>query len=111
MRTDDILFICAGAFQGLDAIIKQRLGKGKVGFGAKQFDERQEKGNVITKDLIKFGIIPELLGRLPIIVEFDQLTEDDLVDIMVKPKNSIITQYKNLLSQQKINLDKLMYYN
>ena len=105
MRTDDILFICAGAFQGLDGIIKQRLGKGKVGFGAKQFDERQEKGNVTTKDLIKFGIIPELLGRLPIIVEFDQLTEDDLVDIMVKPKNSIVKQYKNLLSQQKINLD------
>jgi len=105
MRTDDILFICAGAFQGLDAIIKQRLGKGKVGFGAKQFDERQEKGNVTTKDLIKYGIIPELLGRLPITVEFDQLTEGDLVDIMLKPKNSIVKQYKNLLSQQKINLD------
>ena len=105
MRTDDILFICAGAFQGLDSIVKQRLGKGKVGFGAKQFDDRQEKGNVTTKDLIKFGIIPELLGRLPIIVEFDQLTEDDLVDIMVKPKNSIVKQYKNLLSQQKIDLD------
>ena len=108
--TKNILFICAGAFSGLEKIIASR-GKGSsIGFGA----DIREKGdhnrkdifnNVEPDDLIKFGLIPELVGRLPIVSPLEGLTEKDLATILVEPKNSIIKQFQKLLSLDKVELN------
>lgn len=108
--TKNILFICAGAFSGLEKIIASR-GKGSaIGFGAdvREKDDHKVKdifNNVEPDDLIKFGLIPELVGRLPIISPLEDLTEQDLKTILVDPKNSLIKQYKKLFSLDKIELN------
>jgi ATP-dependent Clp protease ATP-binding subunit ClpX len=108
--TKNILFICAGAFSGLEKIIASR-GKGSaIGFGAdvREKDDHKVKdifNNVEPDDLIKFGLIPELVGRLPIISPLEDLTEQDLKTILVGPKNSLIKQYKKLFSLDKIELN------
>ena len=107
--TKNILFICAGAFSGLDKIIAQR-GKGSsIGFGADIKLSKKERNNIIQKvepeDVIKFGLIPELVGRLPVIASLDELTEEDLVRILTEPKNAITKQYQKLFELDDTKLE------
>lgn len=108
--TDNILFICGGAFPELDRIIKERLTKNNsIGFGATLFDaESKTEGELLSQvtidDLRTFGMIPEFLGRLPVIVTLDSLSEDFLVRILTEPKNAIIKQYKKLFAMDEVKL-------
>ena len=106
--TSDILFICCGSFDGLTDVIAKRLGEAKMGFGA-DIEKRKEKANEILKyvrpyDLVKFGLIPEFVGRFPVIVTFDELSEDMLVEILWKPKNSLVKQYQKLFEMENVKL-------
>lgn len=107
--TRNILFICAGAFSGLEKIISSK-GKGSsIGFGADVRSKEDASGkdifnNVEPEDLIKFGLIPEIVGRLPVIAPLEGLTEDDLVKVLSEPKNSISKQYQKLFELDKIEL-------
>ena len=105
--TRKILFICGGAFVGLDKIINRRNKTGSVGFGATIKSSKNELGysDVITKDLITFGLIPEFIGRFGLITYVDELSIDDLVKILREPKNSLISQYKHLFSIDGIELE------
>ena len=96
--TSNILFICGGTFSGLEQIIKRRLGSKMMGFGAKIVKEKEETigetlKEVRPEDLIKFGLIPEFLGRLPVIATLDELSADTLVRILTEPKNALVKQY------------------
>ncbi len=107
--TSNILFICAGAFVGIEKIVEKRLGSGGLGFGAeikskKDFAEARVMHQVMHHDLVKFGLIPELVGRLPVITALDDLDKDALVRIMTEPKNSLVKQYKYLFSIDKVDL-------
>ena len=107
--TRNILFICAGAFDGLDKVVKKRLGSSVLGFEAdvSATNEALEKDwmkHVTGHDLIKFGIIPELIGRLPVIAALSDLSEDDLVRVLTEPKNSVIAQYKHLFKLDNVEL-------
>ena len=109
VNTKNILFICGGAFSGLDEIIKQRLSKQtSIGFNAELKDRFDNEKNihtkVITEDLKKFGMIPEFVGRLPMICCFESLTEEMLVNILKEPKNAIIKQYQKLLRLDEVDL-------
>ncbi len=109
INTRNILFICGGAFPDLDEIIKQRLSKqSSIGFNATLKDTFDKEKNIHSKvtieDLKKFGMIPEFLGRLPVIYTLDGLTEDMLVDILREPKNAILKQYQKLLSLDEVDL-------
>jgi len=107
--TTNILFICGGAFAGLDKVIAQR-GKGSaIGFGADVKDEAdQDQGQTLAKlepeDLLKFGLIPEFVGRLPVIATLDNLDEDALVTILTEPKNAIVKQYQRLFELEDVKL-------
>jgi ATP-dependent Clp protease ATP-binding subunit ClpX len=108
--TKNILFICAGAFSGLEKIISKRGVGASIGFGAvirekEEFDRKDIFKDVEPDDLIKFGLIPEIVGRLPIIAPLDGLTSDDLKQILVEPKNSIIKQYQKLFNLDKVELN------
>lgn len=102
--TSNILFICGGSFTGLDEIIARRIGKGALGFHANQAKAEETKqqefneilSNVTEEDLIEFGLIPELVGRLPVIVPLNELSENEMMEIVTKPKNAIIRQYQKL---------------
>lgn len=103
--TTNILFICGGAFSGLERIVNHRTNAASIGFGAemkKQIDDPKVQGrcfdSVIPKDLVEFGMIPEFVGRFPVIVSTKGLDLDNLVDILTVPRNSIIKQYKRLFS-------------
>ena len=108
--TTNILFICGGAFVGLDKIIGERTGKRAIGFvndeveGDKS-EETFSPTDVRPEDLVKFGLIPEFTGRLPIITAMKELTEDDLVRVMTEPKNALIRQYKKLLAMDGVDLE------
>ena len=107
--TSNILFICGGSFSGLEEIIARRVGKGEVGFGAKTRSQNK-KVNTIFKDvrqedLISYGLIPELVGRLPIVSTLDTLDEGDLLRVLVEPKNSIVKQYQKLFLLEGIVLE------
>jgi len=105
--TTDILFICGGAFVGLEDIIKQRLGKSRVGFEAeiKKIDNEQNLLELVEPDdLIKFGMIPEFIGRFPVIATLRELTEDELVRILVEPKNALVKQYQKLFELEGVKL-------
>ena len=107
--TSNILFICAGAFDGLDKVVKKRMGSSVLGFEADVFDTNEALENewmkhVTGHDLIKFGIIPELIGRLPVIAALSDLSEDDMVRVLTEPKNSIIAQYKYLFRLDNVEL-------
>jgi ATP-dependent Clp protease ATP-binding subunit ClpX len=109
MDTTNILFICGGAFVGLEDIIKRRLGKGSIGFGAeiksvKDLTLGEILSHVQPEDLIKFGFIPEFVGRLPVVATLDELSVDDMVRILVEPKNAIIKQYQKLFEMEGVNL-------
>ena len=108
--TTNILFICGGAFVGLDKIIGERTGKRAIGFANDEVegDKSEEKfspTDVRPEDLVKFGLIPEFTGRLPIITAMKELTEDDLVRVMTEPKNALIRQYKKLLAMDGVDLE------
>ena len=100
--TTNILFIVGGAFDGIEKIVKNRLGDKTIGFGVearKNYDESKSlMHQIIPEDLLKFGLIPEFIGRLPIITALEKLTEDDLVRILTEPKNALVKQYAKLLS-------------
>lgn len=109
LDTSNILFICGGAFVGLEEIIKRRLGKGSIGFGAeikktKELTLGEILSQVQPEDLIKFGFIPEFVGRLPVVATLDELTVDDLVRVLVEPKNSIMKQYQKLMEMEGVEL-------
>ena len=109
--TTNILFICGGAFAGLEKIISQRANKGaSIGFGAdvRSPDERQT-GEILREvepeDLLKFGLIPEFVGRLPVVATLDDLDEGALMDILTKPKNALVKQYQRLFEMEDIRLE------
>jgi len=109
INTSNILFICGGAFVGLDTVIKRRSGPKSIGFGAKVVAEaKKEFGEVIEdiqpEDLLKFGLIPELVGRLPVIATMSELSEEDLVRILKEPKNALTKQYQKLFELEGITL-------
>ena len=110
LNTTNILFICAGAFDGIEKIVAKRLGDSGLGFGAdvkskQQVEDEITARKVIHHDLVKFGLIPELVGRLPVIASLDAMDEATLYRIMVEPKNSIIRQYTELFRMDDIELE------
>ncbi|MFZ1748010.1 MAG: ATP-dependent Clp protease ATP-binding subunit ClpX [Nitrospirales bacterium] len=109
VNTTNILFICGGAFVGLDSIIERRLNQKRMGFGADvQIRGQHQIGDLFSKvepeDLLQYGLIPEIIGRLPIVAALDQLDEPALVRILTEPKNALIKQYQKLLSLDKVKL-------
>ncbi len=111
LDTTNILFICGGAFDGLEKIIKQRSEKGGIGFGAQVNSKADAKviGDVIKdvepEDLIKFGLIPEFIGRLPVVATLESLSEDALVQILTEPKNALTKQYIKLFAMEHVMLE------
>jgi ATP-dependent Clp protease ATP-binding subunit ClpX len=109
--TTDILFICGGAFIGLDKIIGQRVGKTAVGFKAEAKTRRTGEGGgdllgeLVPQDLIKYGLIPELVGRIPVVATFNELNINDLVDILSKPRNAIVRQFQKLFEMEGVELE------
>ena len=107
--TTNILFICGGAFDGIDKIVEKRLGKGSLGFGSelsKNVDNKEEVLKSINQhDLVKYGLIPELIGRIPVLTVLDELDKEALVKIMTEPKNSIVKQYTKLFEMDNVELE------
>ena len=108
--TKNILFICGGAFDGIDKIIENRLDKRSMGFGA-QVQSKKERNvgelfkEIQPQDLLKFGIIPELVGRLPVITTLESLSEEHMVQILTEPKNALVKQYQKLLEYDQVELE------
>jgi len=106
--TTNILFICGGAFDGIEPIIKRRLGQKVIGFGSdvKQVDVSQKEllSKVLPEDLLRFGLIPEFIGRLPVIASLEQLDETALIEILTKPKNALVKQYQKMLEIDDVEL-------
>ncbi len=108
--TSKILFICGGAFAGIEKLVEDRLGKTILGFGGELHSKSELKSKdmyskVIPQDLVKFGLIPELVGRIPVITSLESLDVDGLVNIITQPKNALLKQYKSLLKMDKVELD------
>ena len=107
--TTNILFICGGAFDGIDKIIEKRLGKGSLGFESELSKNIEHKEDVLKNinqhDLVKYGLIPELIGRIPVLTVLDELDKDALVKIMTEPKNSIVKQYTKLFEMDDVELE------
>ncbi len=108
--TSKILFICGGAFAGIEKLVEDRLGKTVLGFGGELHSKSELKemdmySRVIPQDLVKFGLIPELVGRIPVITSLENLDVDGLVNIITQPKNALLKQYKSLLKMDKVELD------
>ena len=107
--TTNILFICGGAFVGLDETIDHRLNEKTLGFGAEVKSEKERRSShdlqhVTPEDLIKFGLIPEFVGRLPVVSTLTELTEEDLVRILREPKNSLVRQYQTMFELEDVEL-------
>ncbi|ADH98928.1 ATP-dependent protease ATP-binding subunit ClpX [Salisediminibacterium selenitireducens] len=107
--TTNVLFIVGGAFDGIDSIIKQRLGKKVIGFGAEADQEDLKEGEYLSKilpeDLLRYGLIPEFIGRIPVIASLEQLDEAALVEILTAPKNALVKQYQKLLELDEVELE------
>jgi ATP-dependent Clp protease ATP-binding subunit ClpX len=109
--TTNILFICGGAFDGLEKVIRNRSERGGIGFGAevKSKDDKKAVGEVLRtvepEDLIKYGLIPELIGRLPVVATLEELAEAALVQILIEPKNALIKQYQKLFAMEGVELE------
>jgi len=109
--TSNILFICGGAFAGLDKVIRERSEKGGIGFSAevKSKDERKNVGEILEdlepEDLVRYGLIPEFVGRLPVLATLEELDADALVSILTEPKNSLTKQYKKLFEMESVEVD------
>jgi ATP-dependent Clp protease ATP-binding subunit ClpX len=109
INTEKILFICGGAFVGLEKIVHKRLGRRTLGFStsgavAEEIAQKEAMRHVEPEDLLSFGMIPEFIGRLPVIAALDELTEDELVQILVETKNAMIKQYTKLLAMEGVHL-------
>ncbi len=106
--TTNILFICGGAFDGLEKLVEERVGKRSMGFGAEnhmsEIDRERILERLMPEDLLKFGLIPEFVGRLPVVVTLTSLTADDLVRVLTEPKNAITRQFQKFLSLDKVEL-------
>jgi len=112
MDTTEILFICGGTFVGLENIIKKRLGRKMIGFGSELSGKSDEKADlssvlqqVIPEDVIEFGMIPEMVGRLPVIATLDALDDEALIDILTRPKNALVRQYKRFFEMEDAELE------
>lgn len=110
INTSDILFICGGAFDGMEKIIEKRLGNSVVGFGSTIMSKEEKSKDKLLKlaeahDVLKFGLIPELVGRLPVIVTLDQLDKTALLEVLTKPKNALFKQYKRLFEIDGVDLE------
>ncbi len=108
--TTNILFICGGAFDGIEQIVKRRLGKKVIGFGTETSEKADLKtgeylSKVLPEDLLRFGLIPEFIGRLPVTASLTPLDEEALVEILTKPKNALVKQYKKLLQLDDVELE------
>ena len=109
--TTNILFVCGGAFDGLEKVIRNRSEPGGMGFGAevKSKDDKKAIGEILRtvepEDLIKFGLIPELIGRLPVIATLEELSTEALVKILIEPKNALVKQYQKLFSMENVELE------
>lgn len=113
--TSNILFICGGAFVGLEDIVRRRVGEKRLGFGMQRSNEEKTKvtkadekaellGKVEPEDLLKFGLIPEFVGRLPLVAALEELDESALIKILVEPKNALVKQYKRLFELEKVQI-------
>jgi ATP-dependent Clp protease ATP-binding subunit ClpX len=106
--TTNILFICGGAFDGLEKLVEERVGKRSMGFGAENHMPEVDRERILEKlmpeDLLKYGLIPEFVGRLPVVVTLSTLTADDLVRVLTEPKNAIARQFQKFLSLDKVDL-------
>lgn len=110
INTKDILFICGGAFEGIEKIIRTRVGQKSIGFGANieskhEISKFEILKNLLPQDLIKFGLIPEFVGRMPIVTALKELDKEELKEVVTKPKNAIIKQYKKLLELDNVKLE------
>ncbi len=110
INTTNILFICGGAFDGVDKIIENRTRKSSLGFGAEIMSKKEKDigillNDIMPGDLLKFGLIPEFVGRLPILVTLDALDEGALIEILSKPKNALVKQYKKLFKMDNVELE------
>ncbi|MBP3464195.1 MAG: ATP-dependent Clp protease ATP-binding subunit ClpX [Clostridia bacterium] len=110
INTENILFICGGAFEGIETIIKDRTGKNTIGFGTsveskKEVSQSEIYKQILPQDLLKFGMIPEFVGRLPIVATLDELTREALIEIVTKPKNALVKQYKKLVEIDGVELE------
>lgn len=107
--TTNILFICGGAFDGIEPIIKRRLGQKVIGFGSDvkqpEVDQKELLSKVLPEDLLRFGLIPEFIGRLPVIASLEQLDEGALIEILTKPKNALVKQYQKMLELDNVELE------
>ena len=107
--TTNVLFIVGGAFDGIDQIIKRRLGKKVIGFGAEsekaELDEEKYLSKILPEDLLRYGLIPEFIGRIPVIAYLEQLDEEALIEILTAPKNALAKQYKKLLELDNVDLE------
>ena len=107
--TTNILFICGGAFEGLDKVVGERTGKKVIGFGSEVITEKEKSSTNLLKgllpqDLVKYGLIPEFIGRLPVITTLEPLSKEAFIDIMTKPKNALIKQYQKLFELDNVKL-------
>jgi ATP-dependent Clp protease ATP-binding subunit ClpX len=109
--TTNILFVCGGAFDGLEKVIRYRSERGGIGFGAEVKSKENKKAigevlrSVEPEDLIKFGLIPELIGRLPVVATLEELSAAALVQILIEPKNALVKQYQKLFSMEGVELE------
>ncbi len=107
--TTNILFICGGAFDGIEPIIKRRLGQKVIGFGSdikqQEISQKELLSKVLPEDLLRFGLIPEFIGRLPVIASLEQLDEKALIEILTKPKNALVKQYQKMLELDGVELE------
>lgn len=107
--TSNILFICGGSFTGLEEIISRRMGKGELGFGTRKTARKRSENSIFSdvrqEDLIAYGMIPELVGRLPVVSTLDTLSEEDLRRVLTEPKNALVKQYKKLFMLEGIELE------
>ena len=104
--TSNMLFVFNGSFEGLEKIIQERMNKSEIGFGknTKEYTRNEYLRNVLPQDLIKFGLLPELVGRSPVIITLDELSEENLVSILTEPKDALVTQYKELFNIDGVKL-------
>ncbi|MCA1025274.1 MULTISPECIES: ATP-dependent protease ATP-binding subunit ClpX [Cytobacillus] len=107
--TTNILFICGGAFDGIEQIIKRRLGQKVIGFGSdnkqKELEQNELLSKVLPEDLLRFGLIPEFIGRLPVIASLTPLDEEALIEILTKPKNALVKQFQKMLELDDVELE------
>ena len=107
--TTNVLFICGGAFDGLDKVVQRRIGEKTIGFNSNVESNKLEKAELLKhvqqEDLLKYGLIPEFVGRLPVLVTLEELSKDALIRIITEPKNALIKQYKKLLSMDNVELE------